>query len=80
MWAGASGVASGGDMTQDFERTRGIALDICDCYKENHDRVGRLVTAGVRRPANDALEVCAFKVPALITESQHFPLEVVLES
>ena len=55
-------MASGGDVSQDFECTRGVALNISNCDKKYHNRVGRLV-AGGRSPANDALEVCAFEVP-----------------
>ncbi len=57
-------MASGGDMPQDFECSRGVALDVSNGDKEYHDSIGGLVAAGGRSPANDALEVCAFKVPA----------------
>ncbi len=57
-------MASGGDVPQDFECSRCVALDIGHGDKEYHDCVGGFVAAGGRSPADDALEVCAFKVPA----------------
>lgn len=57
-------MACGGHMTQNFECARGIARDISNGYKEDHDRVGRLVGAGGGSPTDNALQVCTFKVPA----------------
>lgn len=57
-------MTSSRDMTHDFECVWGVAFYISDRYKQDHNRVGRLVGGGVRSPADDALKVCAFKVPA----------------
>ena len=54
----------GGDVTEHFECTGGIAFDISDCNEENHNGVSWLVGARSRGPADDTLEICAFKVPA----------------
>lgn len=53
-----------GDVAEYFECVGSVAFDVSDCNKENHDGVSGLVGAGVRAPADDALEVCAFKIPA----------------
>lgn len=57
-------MASGGDMPQNLERPLGIALNVSNCDQEYHYAIGGLVTAWVRSPANDALEICAFEFPA----------------
>ena len=57
-------MTGGGDVTEHFECTGGgVALDFGDCDEKNHDGVSGLVGAGSRSSADDALEVCAFKVP-----------------
>lgn len=56
-------MAGGGDVTEHLERTGGIVLDVCNCHEENHDSISGLVGARSRGPADDALEICAFKVP-----------------
>lgn len=53
-----------GDVTKNFERAGDIAPYVSDCHEENHDGVSRLSGIGGRGSADDALEVCAFKVPA----------------
>ena len=76
--ARASSVTGGWHLTQHFERARSITLDIGDGDEENHDGVGRLVRAGVRRAADNALEICAFKIPAsAISGPDLFPASVV---
>ena len=57
-------MAGGGDVAQDFECVLGVPFNVSDCDKEDHDRIGGLI--GIRGccPTDDALEVCAFKVPA----------------
>lgn len=57
-------MAGRGDVAEHFECVGSVAFDVSDCYKENHDGVSGLVGAGDRAPADDALEVCAFKIPA----------------
>ncbi len=53
----------GGHLTKHFECTRGIAFNVSDRDKENHDSVSGLFGAGSCGPADDALKVRAFKVP-----------------
>ena len=62
--AGAGGVAGGGNVPYDCKGAGRVALDIGSCDEEDHDRVGGLRAARGCSPANDALQVCAFEVPA----------------
>lgn len=56
-------MTGGGDVTENFESAGGVALDISDCDKENHDGVRGFVGTGGRGPADNALEICTFKIP-----------------
>ena len=71
-------MAGGGDMTEDFERAGGITLDVSDCDKEDHYGISWFVGPGGRGPADDTLEVCAFKVPAGTVSSPNLCFESIL--
>ena len=53
-----------GDMAHDFKCVRGIAFDISRGYEQDHNRFGRLISSGICGSADNALKVCAFKVPS----------------
>ena len=71
-------MASSRDMTEHLECTRGVALNISDGDEENHDGVGGLVGAGSRGSADDALEVCTFKVPSSAVGSPYLCFQSVV--
>ena len=57
-------MAGCGDVTEHLEGTGAVALDVGDCDEEDPDGGGGFVGAGSRGPADDALQVCALKIPA----------------
>ena len=59
----AGGVAGRGDVTDDFEGTGGVSLDVGGCDEEDHDGGGGIVGGRGCGSADDTLEVCPFKVP-----------------
>ena len=67
-----------GNVTENFECAGDVALDVCNCDEEDHDSVGGLVGAGSRGPADDALEIRAFKVPTSTVSSPYLCFESIV--
>jgi hypothetical protein len=57
-------VAGSGEVVQNFESARLVALDICLSDDDDHDRIGGLIGTRSGSAADYALEVCAAKFPA----------------
>ena len=70
-------MASSGYVTENSECTSGVALDISDSYKENHNGVSGLVRGRVCGSADDALKVCALKVPTSTVSGPDLDVELV---
>ena len=71
-------MTSGGYVTENFKCTSSVALDISDSYKENHNGVSGLVRARGCGSADDALKVCALKIPTSTISCPDLYVELIV--